>query len=384
MSKSRGIGKYLAILVVMGCEASAGEYATGSGAFDSMSCAIDTTWQIDFRRSVQSPHARAQTEMVAVAGLVVVANSVFVFDSGKPRIHELDHQDLTEKRAFAREGSGPGELARDVRHSRIRKKALANAGSHLAVLDERRGRLLAFNYDGTAPRLIQRSTTRLDASPIDGRLYARGDTVFMGGGYFSALSSGTGNEVLFSVVAAFRDSVWNVARMPMQTLPTARGAPMVGTAEAVPLWAIQGDCVYLNNGHDLMVTRTHRATGAIDSIKLKVPESIRIGAQFNREEYAKAGIADWPEPSLQRRVADLSVDPAGGIWLHLVPTGAAYDRAVVAYSPGGGVVEVDTMAFFPRAFGANGTLYGVTVDGLGIPWVVRGGASQRDVITRSH
>jgi hypothetical protein len=361
----------LALLFTSGCKEQPATVLRTAGLIsaDISGCMVDSMWSTDLNSPARTV-THSGSDLVSVRGMIHVGRSLILFDSGYPRLTMLDDSTLQHEGSSGREGSGPGEFGVVTRYPSASTHGLADANGSLVVLDETRGRVQSFDYSGKFIRQLLPNVSDITGAAPEGRIYAHGDTVFAATSPIAFRQPESLESYHFRVVAVAGDSTWEVARVTMPALPRTNGGVMVGSEEAVPLWAIQGDCVYLNNGHDLTLYRRHRSSGIVDTLTVPDPD-VELGRQFSRQTYASLGVHNWPEPSLQRRIRDLSVDPSGAIWLHLVLSDTTVDSAHIAVINRDGSSLITQAPFFPRAFASGGVVFGVLADSLGLPYVAR-------------
>jgi hypothetical protein len=170
-----------------------------------------------------------------------------------------------------------------------------------------------------------------------------------------------------------------VLSLQLKPLPTGRnGVGFVGPAQARPVWGWSRDCVVATDGGGGWLVRANVGRAGLDTLTFELPD-VEL-PRVNKEELGRLtgmvgkGQGGYLEPTLEKRVSSVVVDPDGYAWV--LP---AQDTAqgplglqIVRVSLATGQAVQDTVPAFPLAFGRPGVFYARTnIAASGIAEVAR-------------
>lgn len=317
--------------------------------------------------------------LVSVAGVAVRGGSVFVYDGVGARVAVLA-EDLRPRGSFARQGEGPGELARSRDRSRAmsvgRWRWIDAAGDGtIFVFDGRQAH--RFGADGAFRERVAvpppAGIPVLGGYPriraVDSALYVASALVMNDSGKPQRWAvhrlRGAGLEPLLELT---------LAALPRWT----NGSAFRGPAQARPLWEVAAGCIVATDGEHPWLVRRPLAGGAADSLPVALPD--RDPPKMDERTYLRElnsgpgpNVRSLPGPTAVRRVLDVIADPDGHLWiLPLQPRGGGRRPVeVLRVDVGTGASETDTVPAFPLAFGAPGVYYAAATDADGVVSVVR-------------
>lgn len=329
--------------------------------------------------SASAPGATAYPGATPSRGLALLDSQVLVYDHREGRVTAYDGRG-TPSHSFGRFGRGPGELA-PVGATRV--LAFPGASWIAAAADT-----IAI-FDGN---VVHRYAA--DGTPLD-ELTAIQDAVRGVAAYSSSIRMARGG-VLIDLEERVRYDrpqareprayrLWDlrrgkaavVASISLPALPLAGGVAYYGSGEARPRWSLARDCFIISDGSSARLFVGSLGRDGLDTLVIPYTFRARSIAAATADEQRRllrelrAPVERIPEPSNPSRILGLAADDDGWVWLLPVqdqPLAAGV--RVVRFAPSSNRVEIDTVPFFPSAFGAPGIIFGVRRDSTGTDWLV--------------
>lgn len=324
---------------------------------------------------------RGEADWLSEAGGLAVRDSlVFVYDAPEGRVRAMTDS-LTLVRTFGRRGGGPGEMRPFTSRGSLgpQWQWLAASGDTLLVFDgiavhgySPDGRFLGRAYDDA----VRRSDLN-DGSPSIASL--GGGLLSSWGGYHVPVLREPPDRYRWSVVHHSSGRPDTVLSLQLTPLPQmGGGVGFEGPAQARPVWGASRDCVVATDGGGGWMVRADVPRAGIDTVSFALPE-VALPA-IDKDEIARLsrmvgkGRGGYPEPTLEKRISSLIVDPDGYAWV--LPSQdtaqAAAGLAIVRISLATGRAVHDTVPAFPLAFGRPGVFYARTNDRFsGVAEIVR-------------
>ena len=156
------------------------------------------------------------------------------------------------------------------------------------------------------------------------------------------------------------------------------GVGFEGPAQAKPVWGASRDCVVATDGGGAWLVRADFPRAGIDTLRFDLPDV--APPPIDEEEIARLsgrvgnGQGGYPEPTVERRISSLVVDPDGYVWV--LPwqdtAQAPAGLPIVRISLATGTAVHDTVRAFPLVFGRPGVFSARTDDQVsGVTEVVR-------------
>lgn len=308
-------------------------------------------------------------------GLALLGSQVLVYDHHQGRVSTFDGRG-TLAHTFGRFGRGPGELA-PVGATRVLAfpgtSWLAAAGDTVALFD---GDVVhRYHIDGTFIddlSAIREVVRGIEAFSSAIRLVPGGVLVDLEERVrFRAIGAREPRPYRLWEIGPERATV--VAEISLPPLPLVRGAAYHGSGEARPSWSLVRDCFVLSDGSSAHVIVGRLGRAGLDT--LEIPYAFRARPTGTADDQRllrqlHTPLERIPNPSSPSRILRLATDEDGWIWLLPAQEARAGTGVqVVRFAPSLRRVEVDTVAFFPSAFGAPGIMYGVRRDSTGTDWL---------------
>lgn len=324
---------------------------------------------------------KGEGDWLSEAGGVAIHDSlVFVYDPPEARVRVLTDS-LAHVRTFGRRGGGPGEMrAFTSRGSKGPQwQWVAMAGDTLLVFDgvavhryAGDGRFLGRAYDD-AVRRSDLNDGSSSIAPIAGGLLSSW------GGYHVPVLREPPGRYRWSIVHHSSGRPDTVISLQLAPLPQiGGGVGFEGPAQAKPVWGASRDCVVATDGGGAWLVRADFPRAGIDTLRFDLPDV--APPPIDEEEIARLsgmvgkGQGGYLEPTIERRISSLVVDPDGYVWVlpwqdtAQTPAGLPIVRISLAT----GTAVHDTVPAFPLVFGRPGVFYARTNDRVsGVAEVVR-------------
>lgn len=311
---------------------------------------------------------------------VAVSGHVFVYDYSTGRVFRLSPSLSAVQDTFGRPGEGPGELATNLsvlRTTNLSTNWIASAKSGLVVFD---GRAVSrFRSDGTFEGKWLQDAYSSGLTPHTHRIVAdRSDVLYFdAGGYGQLDRSSTRGSPEFQVrrLSDGSNEAQVVFRLALSPLPAnARGVPFQGPDQALPLWAMGNGCLVITDGSDSQLFRVSTSSTLTDTLTFDWEVDFETESLSDAELLMKqlGGSGELPDPSAVKHVEDVIVDPDNIAWLLLKGSSSEDDRHIIKFLDlVEGEVWLDTLEFFPAAFGPRGVLYAEGESEMGESLILR-------------
>lgn len=364
----------LVAAVCAGCRSD----GTAAGAVLAADCGLLLTAESETVDALESSTTIvADSSLTPVAGIVNRGGETFAFDRIVGAVVRIAATGEVLRR-LARSGRGPGELTpltdyAVLSRTRASRDWLAARGDTVVILDGNAfHRYLADGaYLGSTrvPAAVHEEATLYPRETA--RLRARSSDFVVD---VTTIRHTPGDRTRppsrAQALWVVRDSsarLWfrrAVAAPPL----TERGALVLSTIEARPLYDLAGDCAVLSDGGSPRLLLVSADGGRVDTVPIRtalreprIDENERIARRLSG-----AGDAPLPPPSLPGRIRNLIVDPDGWVWLLPVqPEGEGEGVEVIRIHLGSGEEYVDRVPVFPQLFVGRDAYRAIEVDSLG-------------------
>ncbi|MBL0940963.1 MAG: hypothetical protein IBJ03_18910 [Gemmatimonadaceae bacterium] len=308
--------------------------------------------------------------------------SFATFDRHRAELVRFDESGSIAGR-FGRPGRGPGDITpldhyTAVSYTSRRRDWLTASGDTLHLLD---GNAI-LDFDASRGRLMGRR-------PLPDQI-AQGVSLFpreterlrlANGGYLLDVTTLRATPGRAKADDQRRFTIWQIdgehasERFSM-TLPlpprTRRGAMTLRTHEARPHWDVVGPCLVVVDGGTPQLIVSKLDGSWRDTISIHAP----LRAQPANEDDAallrsmNGAMDPLPDPTLAARIKRIITAPEGWVWLELAqPEGLAPRVEILRVHITNGEQHLDTLPFFPSAFGPHGDMIGIDLDSLGVSWL---------------